>query len=242
MLTPPKPLRLSEQVESRLEEMIVSGEFPLGARVPGERELMKRLEVSRPIVREAIKRLESRGLLRVYPSRGTFITGTPEWGIRAQWQSWVAKDRDKLLAVNEVRKLLEGGAAGLAATRGSQHDLAELRLAHYAFEQQVARGGSVADVSHWDKVFHHQLAVASGNEVLASFVQNLNSTVSAQRRSLFANRTTAERSCREHERILEAVESGSPEAARAAVCDHIDRVLSDIDQLTHPADLEAVVR
>ena len=102
----PSDDRLAHQVEAKIEDLIAAGEYAVGSRLPGERELMKRLEVSRPVVREAIGRLESRGLLRVYPSKGTFVTGTPEWGVKAQWQSWVARDRTKLLAVLEVRECL----------------------------------------------------------------------------------------------------------------------------------------
>ncbi len=235
MLTPPEPLRLSEQVESRLEEMIATGELEVGSRLPGERELMKRLSVSRPVVREAIKRLESRGIVRVYPSRGTFVTGTPEWGIRAQWQSWVAKDREKLMSVLEVRESLEVRAAALAVERGSDEDLAELRLAHLSFEQQCERG-SVADLNHWDKVFHHRLAAASGNPVLASFVQNLNETLSSSRRSTLATTEGAQQSCEEHARILHAVEARDADAAMLAVTEHLSRVRRDIARIAAGAE------
>jgi GntR family transcriptional repressor for pyruvate dehydrogenase complex len=231
MLTPPEPPRLSEQVESRLEELIVSSEFALGTRLPGERELMRQFGVSRPSVREAIRRLESRGLVRVYPSRGTYVTGTPDWGVRAQWQSWVAKDREKLLAVSEVRQMLEVGAAARAAERATDEEIAELRLAHLAFEQQLERDGSVADLSHWDKVFHHRLAVASGNEVLAAFVENLNETVSASRRSLLDDPAIAHRSYEEHSAILGAVETHDVAGAMRAVTEHIARVRDEIERL-----------
>jgi DNA-binding FadR family transcriptional regulator len=220
MLTPPASTRLSDKIERDLEDLIASGEFQVGSRLPGERLLMQRLSASRPVIREAITRLESRGLLRVYPSRGTFVTGTPEWGIKAQWQSWVAKDRSKVLSLLEVRESLEILAAQLAAERASESEIAELRLVHTCFEQQVTRG-NVSDMSHWDKLFHYQLAVCSGNEVLASFVQNANDTIVTQRRSLLAAPGTAVRSLAEHAQILEAVERHQPNEAVAAVRTHI---------------------
>ncbi len=227
MLSPPEPPLLSEQVESRIEEMIATGELTLGSKLPGERTLIARFSVSRPVVREAIKRLESRGLLRVYPSRGTYVTGTPEWGVRAQWQSWVAKDRDRVLALLEVRESLEVRAAALAVERASDEELAELRLAHLSFEQQCERG-SVADLNHWDKVFHHRLAAATGNPVLASFVQNLNETLSSSRRSVLAAPEHRRLSCEEHARILHAVEARDADAAMFAVTAHLSRVRGDI--------------
>jgi GntR family transcriptional regulator, transcriptional repressor for pyruvate dehydrogenase complex len=217
---PPEPARLSDQVEAQIEDLIVAGEFAVGTRLPGERALFQRFAVSRTVIREAISRLESRGLLRVYPSRGTYVTGTPEWGVKAQWQSWVARDSDKLLAILEVRECLEIRAAALATERASDDDLAELRLAHLNFEQQCARG-SLADMSHWDKMFHHQLAACSRNTVLTSFVQNVNDVIMSRRRSILADPAVASRSLEQHRRIVDAVEARDGVQAMRAVAEHI---------------------
>lgn len=229
-MRPPEPARLSHQIEGQIEDLIVAGEFAVGTRLPGERALLQRFSVSRTVIREAISRLESRGLLRVYPSRGTYVTGTPEWGVKAQWQSWVARDSDKLLAILEVRECLEVRAAALAIERASDDDLAELRLAHLSFEQQIARE-SVADMSHWDKVFHHQLAISSGNSVLASFVQNVNDVIASQRRSILADPAIARRSLEQHRRIVEAVEARESEQAMQAVAEHIASTRETIARL-----------
>jgi DNA-binding FadR family transcriptional regulator len=223
--------RLTDQVEARLEGLIARGTFALGSRMPSERELGRRLEVSRPVVREAIGRLESRGFLRVYPSKGTYVTGTPEGGVKAPWQAWVVKDRDKVLALLEVRECLEERAAALAVERASEDDLAELRLAHLSFEQQSSRG-SIPDLSHWDKVFHQQLAACSHNDVLASFAQNINTTITASRRSMFSLPGSVERSLNEHALILEAVEARDADAAVRAVAAHIGRVREELAQLS----------
>lgn len=220
MRKPPDATRLSDRIEAEIERLIAGGEFSVGSRLPGERTLMERLEASRPVIREAITRLESRGLLRVYPSRGTFVTGRPEWGVKAQWQSWVAQDREKVLALLEVRECLEMRAAALATQRATEDQLAELRLVQMCFGQQVQRD-SVSDTSHWDKMFHYQLAVCSGNEVLATFIENANETITRQRRSLLAIPGVAQRSLQEHARILAAVERHDADAAMAAVAIHI---------------------
>ena len=234
---PPEPARLSDQVETQIEDQIVSGEFPVGARLPGERALLQRFSVSRTVIREAISRLESRGLLRVYPSRGTFVTGTPEWGVKAQWQSWIARDSDKVLALLEVRECLETRAAVLASERATDDDLAELRLAHMNFEQQCERG-SLADMSHWDKMFHLALAACARNEVLSSFVQSVNAVVMSQRRSTLADPAVARRSLEQHRRILEAVEARDGERARQAVADHIASTRETITRLAKAGDPE----
>lgn len=240
MFAPPEELKLVHQVEARLEDLMATGEFVVGSRLPGERALLKLLNVSRPVVREAISRLESRGLLRVYPSRGTFVTGTPEWGVKAQWQSWVARDRGKLLALLEVRECLEVHAAALATERASESHLAELRLAQLSFEQQCERG-SLADMSHWDKVFHYQIAVCSGNPVLASFIENVNETVRSARRSILADPEVAQRSLDDHRRILEAMERRDAAEAMRAVSLHIAATREAIARIGGDADGDASV-
>lgn len=235
---PPAPGRLSDQVEAQIERLIVTGEFAVGTRLPGERALLERFSVSRTVIREAISRLESRGLLRVYPSKGTYVTGTPEWGVKAQWHSWVARDSSKLLAILEVRECLEVRAAALAIERADDDDLAELRLAHLNFEQQCARE-SLADMSHWDKIFHHQLATCSHNSVLASFVRNVNEVIVSQRRSILADPAVARRSLDQHRRIVEAVEARDAERAMRAVAEHI---ASTRETIAHLSDVDAPSR
>jgi GntR family transcriptional regulator, transcriptional repressor for pyruvate dehydrogenase complex len=226
-LQPPETAPLSERVEAMLEEMIVKGDLAVGSRLPGERTLMKRLEVSRPIIREAISRLKSRGLLRVYPSKGTFVTGTPEWGVDSQWQSWMVGDRERALALDEVASCLGVRATELAAHRTSDDDLAELRLAHTCFEQQCERG-NIADVIHWDKVFHYRVAVCSGNPVLASFVKDVYDAMKATHRSTLADPDNARISLDEHRAILEAIEARDVARAGAAARRHHDRARAEI--------------
>ena len=230
VIKPPEAARLSDQVEQEIEDLIVSGEFAVGTRLPGERELRRRFSVSRPVIREAISRLESRGLLRVYPSKGTWVTGTPEWGVKAHWQAWVARDSDKVLSILEVRECLEVRAAALATERASDDDLAELRLAHLNFEQQCERQ-SLADMSHWDKMFHLRLAACSRNSVLVSYVQNANDVILSQRRSTLADPVVAQRSLEQHLAILEAVEARDRERAMLAVEEHLASTRETISRL-----------
>jgi len=224
---PPDALPLVDRIEAALEEMIVKGDLSVGTRLPGERTLMQRLGVSRPVVREAISRLKSRGLLRVYPSKGTFVTGTPEWGVDSQWQSWMVGDRERALAMSEVADCLNVRAAELAALRAGEADLAELRLAHECFEQQCERR-NVPDIVHWDKVFHHRVAVCAGNPVLVSFLKQIHEAMKATHRSTLAAPSTTERSLGEHRELLAAIEArDSARAARAALA-HADSARREI--------------
>ena len=76
-------------------------------------------------------------------------------------------------------------------------------------------------MSHWDKVFHYQIAVCSGNPVLASFIENVNETIRSARRSTLANPEVAQRSLEEHRAIVEAMERRDAPAAMVGVSTHI---------------------
>ena len=230
VFTPLEATRLSDQAESLIEELITSGELKVGAQLPGERELVNRLGVSRTVVREAIGRLASRGIVRVQAGKGTFVTGTASSALNERWQAWLGGDRDKVLAMLEVRETLEVKGAAWAVERATANDLKELRRAHEEFEGHVA-GGNSSDISHADKLFHYRLAVCAHNEVLCSFVQNINESISSNRRSVLAAPGGAAKSLSEHRDILEAVEARAAERAQNAVASHIRRVRNDIDRM-----------
>ncbi len=230
MFTPLEATRLSDQAEALIEELITSGELQIGARLPGERELVNRLGVSRTVVREAVGRLASRGILRVQAGKGTFVTGTASSALNERWQAWLGGDRDKVRAMLEVRETLETKGAAWAVQRATRSDLEELRRSHEDFERSVANG-NWTDVSQADKLFHYRLAVCAHNEVLSSFVQNINESISSNRRSVLAAPGGAAKSLREHGEILMAIEEHNEKAAMKAVAKHIRRVLNDINRL-----------
>ena len=230
MFTPLEAMRLSDQAEALIEQLITSGELQIGAQLPGERELVDRLGVSRTVVREAVGRLASRGILRVQAGKGTFVTGTASSALNERWQAWLGGDRDKVRAMLEVRETLETKGAAWAAERATRSDIEELRRSHKDFERCVA-GGNITDISHADKLFHYRLAVCAHNEVLSSFVQNINESISSNRRSVLAAPGGAAKSLREHQEILLAIEARNEKRAMRAVARHIRRVLNDIDRL-----------
>ncbi len=227
---PLEATRLSDQAESMIAEQITRGDLKVGQQLPGERELVNRLGVSRTVVREAIGRLESRGILRVHAGRGTFVTGTADSALNGRWQTWVGGDLEKVLTMLEVRETLEAKAAGWAVDRATEAEVVELRLAYEAFERAVG-GGSTNDLSMADKLFHYRLALAAHNSVLTSFVQTINETIAASRRSILAQPAGALRSLKDHRLILERVEARDRDGAMAAVAAHIQRVYRDILRL-----------
>jgi GntR family transcriptional repressor for pyruvate dehydrogenase complex len=230
MFTPLEATRLSDQAESLIEALITSGELKVGAKLPGERDLVNRLGVSRTVVREAIGRLASRGILHVQAGKGTYVTGTPSFAFDERWQAWLAGDLEKVGAMLAVREILEVRGAAWAAERATDADLKELRAAFEEFERAVG-SGPVSDIAQADKLFHYQLAVCARNDVLTSFVHSINESIVATRRSALAAPDGAPKSLEEHRAILLAVEARDQNQASEAMARHIGRVRSDIDRM-----------
>lgn len=149
---------LADQAAELLLERIRSGEWTLGAKLPGETTLAPQLGVGRSTVREAIRQLAGRGVLATRQGSGVFVTAldAPE-----DWDTVLR--RADIVAVVEARIAIETEAAALAAERRTPTDLRELRRALAYRDRQ--RGEAVALVDA-DTAFHRAIVVAAHNPIL----------------------------------------------------------------------------
>ncbi len=180
---------LTDQLVSRLRELIVEGDLPPGHRLR-ERELCERYRVSRTPLREALKVLASEGLLELLPNRGARVAAL------------TAEDVD---AVFPVMGALEALAGELVAERISEAALAEIRALHYQMVLHYRRG-ELAPYYRLNQQIHERVLAAAGNPVLASLYRTLTGRV---RRSRYQGRMSAERwsqAVAEHEDILAALD------------------------------------
>lgn len=208
------------ELTRRLLEYLLSGELKPGQRIPSERQLAEALAAGRSTVREAIKSLSLLGLLEQRVGDGTYLSKSSsdllpqviEWGLLLG-----EKRLDDLL---EARYYLETQLTGLAAERRTEDQLAELRA--IIARMRDAREDFDAYVEA-DIAFHLQLAEMSGNSVLASVLNNVGSLLRAWASRVIRTAGETETSLAMHEPILEAVEAGDADAARAAMTAHMDR-------------------
>ena len=214
-----EPRRLYRQIADQLAQLIASGEFPSGSRLPAERELAVSLGVSRTSVREAIISLEMSGLVELRVGTGIFVTSRPEGITRG------ARDAGpgpfELLA---ARKIVEGEIAALAATVATPEDAD-------ALSKSVERlGASVNDFSareSEDRDFHLRLAKATGNSSLELVVEGLwdqRAELWGRLQQHFHTTDLAQRTIRDHAAIAAAVAAHDPDAARGAMHRHLARV------------------
>ena len=220
-------LRRSPLVElavSQLREQVMSGQWPVGGRLPAETELAQRLEVGRSTVREAVRALVHAGLLETRQGSGTYVRSlTPGAG----WEPRLR--RAAVLEAYEVREALEVQAARLAAGRRTEADIAALRAC--LAERDRARGADERFVEA-DLAFHRAVVAAAHNPLLAemfdSFAAVLREALIAIRSDQAVQGPGADAA---HTRLAAAIEAGDAGAAAQATHDHLDPTAANLRSL-----------
>ncbi|SEF15125.1 FadR/GntR family transcriptional regulator [Jiangella alba] len=150
---------LADQAAELLLARVRSGEWALGAKLPGETTLAPQLGVGRSTVREAIRQLAGRGVLASRQGAGVFVTALD---VPDDWD--VVLRRADIVSVIEARIAVETEAAALAAERRTPTDLRAVRRALADRDQR--RGASTADLVDADTAFHRAIVVAAHNPIL----------------------------------------------------------------------------
>src|SRR5215470_3041056 len=212
----------TDQVVSHIKNLIQRGVLRPGDRLPPERHLAAQIGVSRPTVRVGLHALAAMGVVRSRHGSGTYIPeGPPMLG--SESLSLLAAlhgfTRDEMY---EARRLLEVGAAGLAAERATPDQMAT--LADEVSNLFAALDDPERFLVH-DITFHRSVAAASGNPIIASLVEMVSALYYDRRRE--TARQASDRDLREaaelHRRIYQAIRSRDPEEARNAMNEHLIR-------------------
>lgn len=174
-----KPGRINA-VLATLGREIAQGIIPVGAVLPPEYDLESRLGVGRGVVREAIKTLSGKGLVSVRPRHGTRVLPRRDWSLLDRdVLNWLVgqenPDRELLLAVQEVRSIIEPAAAALAAARATKDDLLRINAALAAMHASDSQASATAA----DKAFHLAILDATHNPVLQAFRGAIDTILSA---------------------------------------------------------------
>ena len=242
----PPPLRFApcarrrayEDVVEQIEQAILTGALRVNDRLPSEREMLLQFGVGRTTIREALRVLQSRGLISVRHGdpAGPLVTADPGAGMTSVLESLHRAERLQLVDVVQLRMVIESAAAGLAAAAAAG-PIAAIRAAYGAMEQ----GADRAELRRLDILFHRRVAEAAGNPLLALVAEALHQFGSvahglddlplaqAQRRALAV-----------HGEILAAIEAGRPHAAARAARTHLRRTYGRKLRPEHRQRLAAV--
>ena len=210
----PRPGSRSAQLAAELGRRIVGQVYPPASVLPPEASLLQEFGISRTVVRDAIKSLESKGLLQARQRVGTAVTPSAEWNmLDAEVLAWVAQsgaDPDFLVRLTELRQIVEPGACALAAQKA---DAAAMQRLESAWARMAAAADDPVAFVAADRDFHIALLLAADNPYLASIcsaiaaaltisLQHTNSTVARNRASLVT-----------HERIVVSLRQRDGQAA-----------------------------
>lgn len=219
--------RLSEQVAQQLADVI--GRLAAGDKLPPEARLVEQFQVSRTVLREAVSRLKSLGLVDSRQGSGVYVSAQARY-TPLNFDASHSDSREAVVQLAEVRRGLEAEAAALAARRRSAADLKRLKQALQALDQAVRGGG---DGVEEDLRFHRALAEAAGNpfllgtlDYLAQFTRGAIGVTRANeaRRADFATQAREE-----HAAVVAAIEAGDAARARQAAARHMNNAIRRIE-------------
>lgn len=220
---------LVDQVIAQMRELVASGEWPLGRRIPPEAELVNALGVGRNTVREAVRALAHAGLLEVRQGDGTFVRATSE--ISGAVSRLCGSELRQVL---QVRRALEVESARLAATARTETDIEDLDRALRERDRAVHERDRER-VVHTDTQFHLRLVEASHNPVLVQLYQGISEAVQSSVASTFDPAVPPERHV-SHTELYEAVRDGEPERAASEAGGFLDELLAEFGEMGRQAD------
>jgi GntR family transcriptional regulator, transcriptional repressor for pyruvate dehydrogenase complex len=237
--------RTADEVVQQIEGLILEGVLGAGDRLPGERDLSAQFDVSRPILRDALKSLEARGLVETRHGGGTYVADIIGEVFAPPMAELIRSHRKAAADYLEYRREVEAIAADYAARRATEDDrellaaiMERMKAAHAAadFEAEAA-----ADVE-----FHNAIGECAHNIVL---LHTLRSCYRLLAQDVFYNRSVIytlpgarDRLLEQHQAIYQAVVSSDPQRAREAAARHIDFVEQAAADAERATDWQRVSR
>ena len=219
--------KLSHGITRQIESLILRGILKPGERLPSERELSERMNVSRPSLREALADLQDRGLLTSKAGAGVYVAEVLGSAFAPALVKLFATHHDAVFDYISFRRDMEGLAAERAARLASDTDLKVID-AIYKKMEAAHRKRNPADEAHLDADFHLSIIEASHNiimlHMMRSMYELLREGVFYNRTIMFKQRTTRDMLLEQHRKINEALQARDPAGARAAVESHLNFV------------------
>lgn len=226
---PVRPASAVDEVSDRLLTAVALGDFLPGERLPGERELARLLAVSRSTVHAALGRLRLAGVVETRRGRsgGAFVLASWAAASGAAVQRTLGSRRPELEQLLDLRGLVEGMVARVAAERRTPADIERLREALSAF----ARAGTPAEEHAADTAIHAAVLAATGNPQIVALSLDLLARVSSGFAIEPYSREVYARALAEHTALVTAVVDGAAEAAGSVARDHFSMTARQLRQV-----------
>ncbi|MEH6727965.1 MAG: FadR/GntR family transcriptional regulator [Hyphomicrobiales bacterium] len=237
--------RTADEVIHQIEELVLQGVLKPGDRIPGERALSKSLNVSRPVLREALQELEARKLLLTRPGEGTVVADVVGTVFQEPIVDLIRKHPKATADYVEFRRQIEGITAEMAASRATEADRELLtRLMDTMIKNHELQGFSAeAEV---DTQFHQAIGECAHNIVLLHMLRScyrlLEQGVFINRSRLYSHTGSRNALLAQHKTIYAAIMERDPQAARKAAELHMDFVAKAVQDVETVGAREVISR
>ena len=217
-----RPEKLSNQVAEHLQHLILSKTIKPGERLPTERELGEQFQVSRTVIREAIRILEARGLLDTQTGSGTYVKAMQGEDVSNSLGMYLSLQDHvfTLDSIMEVRRVLELQVVKLASMRATNEDLDQLEE---TLNQMCLSKNEIDSFSKWDLEFHLSIAQASNNELFRILIEPLGEALFELIRTGSSTPGAIEEACEFHREILIALKNRDAVRSVELMKAHLDQ-------------------
>ena len=215
---PVKSTRIYQEIVRQIKSMISEGRLKSGDRLPPERELAEKFMVSRTSVREALRALQSLGLIGIRAGEGAFVREVSVEALIEPLAVVIVSEREAVGELFEARRLLEPAIAGLAAERASPEEIIDMERILEEQAKEVAAGKTgIAQ----DAAFHAAIAGAAHNRAITRIIHVLIDLLTRTREESLHTPGRPTRSHEDHRRVLAAIQKRDPDGASQAMHDHL---------------------
>ena len=222
--------KLYKQVADQIERLIVAESLRPGDKLPSERELAEQMGVSRTVIREAIRVLSVRGLLKVKSGCGTYVQELSAKDAAASIELFLKlrQSSESLQHVYEVRRILEVEAAGLAAERATLEDVASMKksidlMARYRDDPEA--------YTRHDVAFHAAVATATHNDLFGVLLSPISDLLLQMVRVSLDASGAADVGLVHHREILACIREHDPQKARRAMREHLEHARDLVERV-----------
>ncbi len=216
-----KTTQVSKLVEAQIEEAIMSRRLAPGSKLPTENALCQQFGVSRTAVREALRMLSARGLIRINKGKGIYVQQISADTVTAPLHLFLTltSDRHHVLDIVHARQIIEPPIAASAALHHTEADAEQLERDHRALE---ASTGDYSQLANLDMVFHLSIARASENSIVPLILEPIHRLLPQIKSSVYASVDDAKDSAVIwHRKILDAILRRDADGARSAMEEHL---------------------
>lgn len=227
---------LGDAVLNQFLEMIRSGVYKVGDKLPSERDLCQKLDVSRSVLREVLSVLRHLGYIETIQGGGNYISNHPLAPSVSTLRLNVEAEQMRTLEVWETRNILETEMAALAAQRAGEIEIKNICQKYEEYKKLVQDHMSQDAINRASARFHEAISAAAHNDTLNYLLKAVANMLSESRNKTGRIEGSNERSVKEHGEITQAIAARDEKEARCAMARHLQSVKADLERFLQSAE------